>query len=121
MPMKLPLSVAVLMKNSLLADGIASRLREDSLHFRATLLDTSDREEMVIQLLELCPEIIIVDALDVNLLKQLSIIELLETLPETKIVQLNCSNDDVRVFTSEEWQAHRADELFSKMLESVVQ
>lgn len=118
---KIPLSVVVLMKNSLLAGGIASRLRDDAHLFQMTLLETTERDKMIEQLLDLNPNIIIMDALDVHLLEQLPIIKLLEILPKIKIVQLNGSNDDIHVFTSEEWQARKTDELFSKMLESVVQ
>lgn len=118
--MKPPLPVAVLMQNSLLAGGIASRLQEDSELFQASLFDITDREEMILQLLSLNPAIIIVDALDKYLLEQIPLIELLEIFPKTRIIQINCVNDDVRVFTSEEWQAEKTDDLFSKMLEIVV-
>jgi len=109
------------MKNSLLAGGVASRLRDDAHLFDAILLETVDSCEMIEQLIDLSPEIIIMDALDIHLLEKMPIIKLLEILPKTKIVQLNGSNDDIRVFTSEEWRAHKTDELFSKMLESVAQ
>jgi len=117
--MKLPVSVAVLMRNSLLAGGIASRLQENSHLFQASLLDITDREEMILQLLGLDPAIIIVDALDKYLFAQLPLIDLLEIFPQTRIIQINCANDDVRVFTSEEWQAQKTDDLFLKMLEAV--
>ena len=118
---KIPLSVVVLMKNSLLAGGIASRLRDADASdlFNMTLLETVDQDKMIEQLIDLSPEIIIMDALDVHLLNQLPISKVLEILPKTKIVQLNCSNDDIHVFTSEEWHAHKTDDLFSKMMESV--
>ena len=118
---KVLLSVVVLMKNSLLAGGIASRLQDDSHLFDMTLLETADHDKMIEQLIDLDPEIIIMDALDVHLLNQLPISKVLEILPKTKIVQLNCSNDDIHVFTSEEWHAHKTGDLFSKMMESVSQ
>jgi DNA-binding NarL/FixJ family response regulator len=117
--MKAPLSVVVLMKNSLFAGGIASRLQENGEIFQTVLLDAADQAEMLLQLLHLDPVIIIVDALDKYLFEQLPLIELLETFPKTRIVQVNCINDDVHVFTSEEWHPHKTDELFSKMLEIV--
>ncbi len=116
--MKPPVSVAVLMRNSLLAGGIASRLQEKDHLFRASLLDITDREELILQLLGLDPTIIIVDAQDKYLLEQLPLIELLEIFPKTRVIQVNCMNDDVRVFTSEEWQAQKTDDLFLKMLEA---
>ncbi len=107
------------MRSSLLAGGIASRLQENGHLFETVLLDVTDREEMILHLLGVDPVIIIVDALDKYLFEQLPLIELLETFPNTRVVQVNCINDDVRIFSSEEWHTNKTDDLFLKMLEIV--
>ncbi|MBT3315814.1 MAG: hypothetical protein HN390_14495 [Anaerolineae bacterium] len=113
------LPVVVLAKNSLFAGGIASRLKDDSDIFNMTVINLAGAENAVEQLLHINPEIVIVDALDVRATEELPIIGILEILPKARIIQLNCSENGVRVFSSEEWEAHKTDELFTKMLESV--
>jgi hypothetical protein len=69
MLIKDPLSVVVLANKSLLAGGIAGRLKDDSHLFDVTLLETNDHDEMIAQLVGLNPGIALVDALDMHLLE----------------------------------------------------
>ncbi len=115
----MPLRVVVLAHNSLLAGGVASRLREDSHLFEVDVIDAAAVDDAANQLLSITPEIVIVDALDERVIEKLPIIKLLEILPTVKVIQLNCRNDQIRVFTSEQRRAHKTGELFTMMQDIV--
>lgn len=115
----MPQQIAVLFQHSLLADGIISQLREYSHLFSVVAIDIIDERNATGKLLDASPEIIIVDALDEKNATAFSIASLLRLLPMAKILQLNCNNNNIQVFMSEQWRIQESTSLLSVLEEAV--
>jgi DNA-binding NarL/FixJ family response regulator len=115
----LPQKIIVLSRQSLLADGIASLLRTQQHLFKVEVIDVVKVQDTFKKLSAAIPEIIIVDASDPDLLAEFPISSLLELLPRAKIIQFNCSNDKIQVFTSEQWRMQESGSLISIIQEAV--
>ena len=110
----MPLRVVVLAHHSLFASGIASRFSERPDLFEIQSIDTGSSDALA-QLRVANPAIVVVDAIDAGVAEKMPIGKLLEVLPEAKVVQLLCNSDEIRIFSSEQRQAHEIDELIAVM------
>ena len=104
------LSVVVLAHHSLFADGLASSLAQYSDIFDVHLIDgvKADTQQ---KLRRLQPVIVVMDTLDTELMLALPAVQVLQILPNTKIIQINCNSDDVQIISSEQQRVSQFAEL----------
>ncbi len=109
------LRVAVLAQHSLFAEGLATRLREYKRVFEVFSIDATVVEDAIRRLLEAEPTIVIVDANDAGLLKEIPVTRLLNLLPGARVIQIDADSDRVQVFFSEQRYAPATNDLVSMM------
>ncbi len=113
--------VVVLAQGSLLIEGIASLLREHPQQFKVVDVDVVQETQGMQKLIDLAPQIIILDTFDQDLLDKFPIRSLPEFLPNTKIIQLNCKEKSIQMYKSQQWHTHESGSLISIMQEAVAQ
>ena len=111
------LTIAVLSHNSLLAGGIASKLRERPDLFDVHAFDVSSAD-VHDALRAVNPAIVVVDAIDRYVATKLPISELLSAVPTAKVVQLECNSNHIRIFSTEKRRARDTGELID-MIRSI--
>jgi DNA-binding NarL/FixJ family response regulator len=111
--------VVVLSRQSLFVEGIASLLREQPQFFKVVVVDTVHDQDGFSQLIAIAPELIILDAFDKNLVSEFPLKSLLDYLPNTKIIQLNCNKDSIQLFKCEHWHMQESGSLIS-LIQNVV-
>ncbi len=108
------LRVVVLSSQSLLATGIASRLSERPDIFDVRVIDVR-RADAPRQLRAASPAIVVVDATDDGLIEKMPIAKLLEALPTAKVMRLDCTSEQIQIFSTEQRRAHGIGELIAMM------
>lgn len=87
-----PMNIAVLLHNSLLSVGIASRLKEQVDEINLNIID-SDDPNIAGVLSTQAPEIIILDAGDHEICQKIGLARLFEWAPGAKIIRLDLSSE----------------------------
>jgi DNA-binding NarL/FixJ family response regulator len=110
------LRIAVLAHNSLLADGIASRLREHGgpLEVQAVAAGDADLPQ---RLQRARPAIVLMDSTDVEAVERMPLERLWALLPEARVVRLDPASDHVRVFCCERRRAPGIESLIAAILQ----
>lgn len=108
----MPLKVAILFHRSLLADGIALRLREHPELVEAQMVDASSADA-VERLREICPTAVIVDATDTDALRSLPITQVLDAAPGSKAMLIDPRLGDVKVYSVLRHSARAIEELIA--------
>jgi hypothetical protein len=102
--------VVVLTGNSLLAQGMVSRLRQYSRLLELLEVDLATPNSLR-QVSEFQPEIIIFDESDFTDSRQTLFVNLLNTIPDAILVELRMENPNVQMIQSVRYTASSADEL----------
>jgi hypothetical protein len=102
--------VIVLTGNSLLAQGLASRLRTYSHAFEVRLVDLTSSDSLQ-QVSAFQPEIIIFDEGDFKGTRHPSLVDFLNSLPEVILLELRLDNSNVQLIRSVRFNASTTDEL----------
>ena len=108
----MPARVAIFSRQSLLAGGIAQPMAHSPEVFEVVSFDPAQAEALR-DLRAFRPAIVIVDALDAQ--RAIPLTTLLELLPGTKVVQVDCDHDHVQVFCSEQFSARRLSDLLATL------
>ena len=102
--------VIVLSGHSLFAEGTASSLRRSTESLQITVLDP--REPQVLErIAELAPSIVILDTRDATLVETCSVTDLLDVLPDLRIIRLDPENEQIQIVIGEHRKAASIDEL----------
>ncbi len=104
------LNILILTHSSLLSGGLASKLTEYKEFLAVHTLDLCQGDGLNILKRER-PEVIILEASDVNACQKYTIVQLLEAAPDAKVIRLDLSSDSVKVFSSTERRVEGANDL----------
>ena len=102
--------VIALTGNSLLVQGLVSRLREYSHVFDLRVVDLATPDSLQ-QVAKFQPEIIIFEAGDLNDARHPSLADFLNTLPQVILVELRLDDPSVQLIQSTRFKAHTTDDL----------
>ena len=114
-----PLNIVVLLHNSLLSMGIASRLKEQVDRIYVQIIDSESPDVQGV-LSKQSPEIIILDSGDLECTQKISLSQLFDWVPTAKVVILDLLTQKVHVYSSQELQVSRTSELLSFFQQSYV-
>ena len=110
--------VVVLTGNSLLAQGMVSRLRQYSRLLELLEVDLTTPNSLR-QVSDFQPEIIIFDENDFTDSRQPLFVNLLNTIPDAILVELRMENPNVQMIQSVRYTASSADELVQLFKSSI--
>lgn len=102
--------VVALTGNSLLVQGLVSRLREYSHIFELRVVDLSAPDSLQ-QVAKFQPEIIIFEEGDLKDTRRPSLADFLNTLPQVILVELRLDDPSVQLIQSIRFKAHTTDDL----------
>lgn len=109
------LKIAVLAHHSLLADGIASRLREHAGQIEVQTVEAG-AVDLPQRLQRARPAIVLMDSTDAEAVENMPLDRLWALLPETRVMRLDPASDHVRVFSCERWRVPGIDGLIAALL-----
>jgi len=96
--------VVVLTDYSLLVQGIASRLRQSAHSLEVELVDF--RQANVLEtLINLQPQVVILESTDVEKSSMCSLGSLFEALPNLVVIELNLENSNIHMIRGDQYQA----------------
>lgn len=102
--------VIVLSGLSLFAEGIASSLHRSTESLQITVLDP--REPLALeQIANLAPATVILDTTDTALVENCSVTDLLDVIPDMRIIRLDPENDQIQIVIGEHREAANITEL----------
>ncbi len=104
------MKIAVFARHSLFTDGITSQLLARPAMFETHFVDAGDINAFR-KITEISPSIILVEAMGECISKKNMIARLLDTLPQSVILQLDYDSAFVKIFSSEQRQAHQFGDL----------
>ena len=113
--------VTILSQKSLLADGIASLLREDTHLFEVIVFSDLEGDNVIDELRNTKPVIILIDSFDLPRIKKFPLTSLLELFPNSMIIQINSNSDKIQIYKSEQWRVPESDSLFSILQKAIAQ
>ena len=96
--------VVILSSQSLLAEGVASRLRQYLNHTELEIVDPRQADAML-NIINIQPSILLLDITDAEAVRICSLSKLLLSLPELKIIRLDPQHEQIQVVTSEQHPA----------------
>lgn len=109
--------VVVLTDYSLLAQGIASRLRQSSRSLEVVVLDFRQADVME-ELVNLRPQVVIYGSRDVEQSDRIPLGSLFNMLPNLMVIELNLDNSNIQLIRGGQYNAADSTDLVS-MLEDV--
>ncbi len=106
------MKIVVFAPHSLFADGIASYFLTHPIMFETYFVDASHIDAFE-KILEIRPNIILVDSTDDILIENNTILRILEILPQGIVLQLDYDNTFVRIFSSQQRKADQISDLIA--------
>jgi len=104
------LRIVILSRGSIFADGIARRLAEREDVAMVRLVDVR-RDDVLEQVCELRPSLVILDATDAVACQRLSVACILNAVPGVTLIQVDPRSDQIVIFKSIEKQAARVHDI----------
>ncbi len=102
--------VVALTGNSLLVQGLVSRLREYAQLFELRVVDLAAPDSLQ-QVAQFQPEIIIFEEGDLNDSRRPSLADFLNSMPQVILVELRLNDPSVQLIQSVRFKAHTTDDL----------
>ncbi len=106
------MKIAVFARHSLFTDGITSQLRARLALFEIHFVDADDVNAFE-KIAEISPGIILVEMLSEFVSEDNISAKLLETFPQSVILQLDLNSAVVKIFSSEQRQVHQISDLIT--------
>ncbi len=106
------IKVVILAYHSLLADGIANLLVASANLFDTYLVDAAAKDAIE-QILEIDPDVVIVDAMDMCAARKQVIENLMAVLPQGVVLQIDTGSDLIKIFSFVSRQVNQIEEVAS--------
>lgn len=108
--------IALISGQSLLVEGVASRLRSHRDRVMSNVL-SPDGEEMLASLRTLQPDVVIFDSLDAAARDAFALLDLLRLLPQAKVLVLDSERSELQIVSSQTRAISDAAALLEQVLE----
>jgi len=112
------IKVVILAYHSLLADGIANLLEASANLFDTHLVDAG-AEDAIEQILEIDPDVVLFDALDICATKKQVVENLMAILPQGVVLQIDSGSDLIKIFSFVSRHVNQIDEVATIIQDTV--